>query len=225
MTEKQIIGIAGFIGSGKDTVADYLVNQYGFERISFAGTLKDIVSVIFGWDRNLLEGRTLESRKWREEIDTWWATRLSIPHLTPRWVLQHWGTDVLRKNFHNDIWIASLENQLKNRSNSIVITDARFVNEHQAIRSQNGIILRVKRGCEPEWYDHAVAVNCLDPNSCDWAFSRRALDLLGIHESETAWAGLPFEYVIENDQTIDVLYKRIDEILFLKCPKIRSLNK
>ena len=39
----QIIGIVGFIGSGKDTVADYLVNFHRFKRESFANSLKDAV--------------------------------------------------------------------------------------------------------------------------------------------------------------------------------------
>ena len=47
----MIIGICGFIGSGKDTIADYLVNFHGFRRESFANTLKDAVAAVFGWDR------------------------------------------------------------------------------------------------------------------------------------------------------------------------------
>ena len=82
----MIVGIAGLIGSGKDTIADYLVNSHGFKRESFAGTLKDAVASVFGWDRILLEGRTSSAREWREQIDSWWATRLNIPHLTPRWI-------------------------------------------------------------------------------------------------------------------------------------------
>jgi len=54
----MIIGICGFIGCGKDTVADHLTNEHGFRRESFAGTLKDAVSVVFGWDREMLEGRS-----------------------------------------------------------------------------------------------------------------------------------------------------------------------
>ena len=90
----MIIAICGLIGSGKDTTADYLVNIHQFRRDSFARTLKDAVAVVFGWDRELLEGRTKESRAWREQVDAWWATRLGIPDLTPRWVLQNWGTEV-----------------------------------------------------------------------------------------------------------------------------------
>ena len=109
----MIIGITGFIGSGKDTIADYLVTFHGYKRISFAGTLKDAVSSVFGWDRELLEGTTATSRKWREQVDPWWAERLNMPELTPRWILQYWGTEVCRNGFHNDIWVASVENQLR----------------------------------------------------------------------------------------------------------------
>ena len=100
----MIISIAGLIGSGKDTAADYLCTVHGFKRMSFAGTLKDAVAAVFGWDRELLEGSTKHSREWREQIDQWWADRLGIPDLTPRWILQHWGTEVCRKGFHQDIW-------------------------------------------------------------------------------------------------------------------------
>jgi cytidylate kinase len=92
--EKMLISITGFIGSGKDTVANYLTTNHGFKKESWAGSLKDAVSNVFGWDRELLEGTTKYSREWREEIDPWWSERLAIPHLTPRWILQQWGTDV-----------------------------------------------------------------------------------------------------------------------------------
>ena len=52
----MLIGLVGLIGSGKDTVAEFLVKEHKFQRDSFAKSLKDAVSAIFGWDRELLEG-------------------------------------------------------------------------------------------------------------------------------------------------------------------------
>jgi hypothetical protein len=140
-----IIGVCGFIGSGKDTVADYLVNQYRFRRDSFASSLKDAVSAVFGWDRELLEGRTTAAREWREQTDAWWSDKLGMP-ITPRWVLQQWGTEVCRKAFHNDIWIISLENRLRQSTDNIVISDCRFPNEVSAIKNAGGKVIWVKRG-------------------------------------------------------------------------------
>ena len=105
---KIIIGITGLISSGKDTIANYLTTFHGFKKESFANSLKDAVASVFGWDREMLEGTTTSSREWREQVDPWWSARLDIPDLTPRWVLQNWGTEVCRKGFHDDIWIASL---------------------------------------------------------------------------------------------------------------------
>jgi len=50
----MIIGVCGLIGSGKGTVADILQNNHNFIKVSFADSLKDCVSVVFGWDRALL---------------------------------------------------------------------------------------------------------------------------------------------------------------------------
>ena len=155
----MIIGICGFIGSGKDTVADYLVNFHEFRRESFASTLKDAVANVFGWDRTMLEGRTKEAREWREQVDHWWAERLDMPTLTPRWVLQYWGTEVCRKGFHDDIWIASLENKLRNSKDHVVISDCRFPNEISSIKNAGGHIVWVQRGALPDWYDVAVDAN------------------------------------------------------------------
>ena len=115
----MIIGFVGFIGSGKDTAADYLVNFHGFRRDSFANTLKDAVAAVFGWDRVLLEGRTKEAREWREQRDEWWSNRLG-KDITPRHILQYWGTEVCRQGFHDDIWIASLENKMRKTGDNIV---------------------------------------------------------------------------------------------------------
>ena len=203
----MIIGICGFIGSGKDTVADYLVNFHEFRRESFANTLKDAVSSVFGWDRTMLEGRTKEAREWREQVDPWWAERLDMPTLTPRWVLQYWGTEVCRKGFHDDIWIASLENKLRTSKDNVVISDCRFPNEIQSIRDAGGKIVWVQRGNLPEWYDTAVNAN-LGHN-----YAVQELKMKKIHASETAWVGTEFDSIIDNNGTIDDLYKQAKSIV------------
>lgn len=209
----MIIAFCGFIGSGKDTAADYLVNKYEFRRESFAGALKDVVAAVFGWDRELLEGRTAEARAWREQVDHWWADRLNMPALTPRWILQYWGTEVCRIGFHDDIWISSLENRIRQSNDNIVVSDVRFPNEIEAIHSLNGYIIRIKRGPEPAWYDDAVIVNQGPDNNPKWASSVERIRQLGIHASETAWAGKEIDLVIENNGTIEELFNKIEGVL------------
>jgi hypothetical protein len=202
----MIIGICGFISSGKDTIADYLVGFHGYRRDSFAGTLKDAVAAVFGWDRELLEGRTPEARVWREQVDVWWAERLNMPNLTPRWVLQYWGTEVCRRAFHDDIWIAALEARLSRRSDNTVISDVRFPNEITSIRRAGGLIVWVRRGELPEWYDLAVESNRGTFNHMKTAYP-------DVHVSETAWVGTEFDAEIDNNGTIEELYNQIKNLV------------
>jgi hypothetical protein len=203
----MIIGICGFIGSGKDTVADYLVNFHEFRRESFASTLKDSVAAVFGWDRTLLEGRTAEAREWREQVDPWWAERLDMPTLTPRWVLQYWGTEVCRKSFHDDIWISSLENKIRTSKDNVVISDCRFPNEISAIKKAGGQIVWVQRGALPEWYDDAVSAN--QGNN----IGINSMKMRKIHASEWAWLGDKFDHIIDNNSTIDELFKQAQSLV------------
>jgi hypothetical protein len=202
----MIIGLCGFIGSGKDTVADYLVNFHEFRRDSFASTLKDAVAAVFGWDRELLEGRTREAREWREQRDEWWSERLGRD-ITPRWVLQYWGTEVCRAGFHDDIWVAALESRLAQRRDHTVITDVRFPNEIRAIRAQGGRMVWVHRGVMPHWHDIAAMANRGDTKAQRWLTDN------GIHASETAWVGTDFDAVLDNSGSIDELYSRVKNLL------------
>jgi hypothetical protein len=208
----MIIGVCGFIGSGKDTVADYLTNFHGFRRESFANSLKDAVAHVFGWDRTMLEGRTKQAREWREQQDDWWTNRLGMV-ITPRWILQYWGTEVCRKGFHDDIWIAALENKLRNSKDDIVISDCRFPNEIKSIKEAGGIVVRVHRGPEPEWYEAAISMNKGDRGNMTWARSSSIIEKLGIHASETAWVGTKFDVVLDNNSTIDELFAQVKDLV------------
>ena len=204
----MIIGVCGFIGSGKDTIADYLTNFHGFRRESFANSLKDAVALVFGWDRTMLEGRTKQAREWREQVDPWWSDRLGYS-VTPRWILQYWGTEVCRKGFHDDIWIASLENKLRNSTDDVVVSDCRFPNEIKSIKAAGGIVVRVHRGPEPEWYDAAVSMNKGDRGNMTWALSKAKMEDLKIHASETAWVGTDFDAILDNNSNIDDLFTQV----------------
>lgn len=207
----MIVGLVGLIGSGKDTAADFLVNQFNFKRESFAGHLKDIVSIVFNWDRELLEGRTASSRQWREQADPWWSNRLGFT-VTPRWVLQYWGTDVLRNHFHNDIWIASLEKKLSVNTRDIVITDCRFPNEIAVLKKLNAKICRVIRGPDPKWFRNAQTF-MLGTEDSNYLQAKQVIIELGIHASEYSWVNTDFDKIIDNNSTIEHLYKQLAEII------------
>jgi hypothetical protein len=199
----MIISISGLIGSGKDTIADYLVNRYEFRRESWAGTLKDAVSSVFGWDRILLEGKTAESRKWRELPDKWWSERLNM-EVTPRRILQLWGTDVCRDHYHDDIWIASLENKLRKTNDNVVISDSRFPNELNSVKRLGGITIRVKRGIDPQWVDDYLANGITD------SFIEKYPT---VHASEYSSVNCQYDHIISNDGSMAELFEQINDLL------------
>lgn len=194
----MIVGVCGLIGSGKGTVADILEKDHGFKKISFADSLKDAVAIVFSWDRALLEGDTDESRAWREQRDPWWADRLGYADLTPRWVLQMWGTEVCREGFHRDIWIASIEKKLEDHSKNYVIPDTRFPNEIDMIQRMDGEVWCVKRGKDPVWFQKYQSHRII-PNH--------------IHPSEWQWALADFDQTIYNDNTITDLESKIKSLI------------
>jgi hypothetical protein len=194
----MIVGVCGLIGSGKGTVADLLQQKHGFIKISFADSLKDAVSVVFSWDRALLEGDTDESREWREQRDPWWADRLGFADLTPRWVLQMWGTEVCREGFHRDIWIASIEKKLEDHNKNYVIPDTRFPNEIDMIHRMDGEVWKVKRGDDPSWMGR---------------YLRTGKSPKDIHPSEWEWALSEFNHIINNNSTIEDLESQIKSLI------------
>jgi hypothetical protein len=209
-----IIGLCGFINSGKGTVADLLVQQHGYIKESFANSVKDSVSVIFGWDREMLEGATPESRQWRETKDEWWSQKLGR-EISPRMALQLMGTEAGRDVFHSDLWIHTVERRCSSDKNC-VIADVRFPNEIENIHRMGGVIIRVRRGDEPEWYETALTQNTTKEID-QWMIEDKK-ELMqqkypNIHYSEWAWVGSYVDHVIENDDTFESLQKKVDFLI------------
>ena len=194
----MIIGICGLIGSGKDTIADYLIRKHNFQKTSFADKLKDSVSVMFDWDRELLDGKTDESRAWREERDEYWSQETGEA-ITPRLVLQLFGTECMRDGFYDGIWVSLTKKKiLDNPDKNFVIPDVRFPNEAKMIYGINGQVWRVKRGNDPDWFKEYQTLN-VEPKD--------------VHPSEWAWANTKFTCIFENSSTIDALKNQVQDHL------------
>jgi hypothetical protein len=183
-----IIGLVGYIGSGKGTVGDILVRDHGYYKFAFADALKDAVSIIFTWPRGLLEGDSNASRAFRERVDVFWSDKLGY-EVTPRLILQKMGTEACRHGIADNIWIAALEKRMQGYDN-VVISDCRFPNEIDFIRSAGGVIIRVKRGDDPS------------PE-----------ELSKMHISETAWNSYEPDRTIYNDKDIDGLKSCVSDLL------------
>ena len=196
----MIIGICGLIGSGKGTVGDILVEQ-GFTKVSFADKLKDGVATIFGYDRAMLEGDTDESRQWREQPDDFW-TQETGRNITPRIVLQEFGTECMRDGFDDSIWVSLLKKQMLDSPGDYVIPDVRFRNEQDMIRELGGEIWRVQRGDVPEWYGCAMLDNTTGSN---------LMESYDVHVSEYKWIDMnnKFNATIYNNSTLEQLKQSV----------------
>lgn len=184
----MIIGLVGFIGSGKGTVGDILVREHGYKRFAFADALKDAVAQIFLWPRGLLEGDTVASREFREKVDPYWTEEFGY-EVTPRLILQRMGTEACRHGISDNIWISALKKRIHGYED-VVLSDVRFPNEIEFVQSVGGKIFWVSRG----------------PSPTDEELSK-------MHVSETAWRGCEVSAIINNDGTIEDLREKVNRVL------------
>lgn len=198
----KIVGILGFKGAGKDTAAQALIDD-GYVKFAFADALKDVLSSMFDWPRNMLVGDTRESREWREQVDQWWSKELSIPNFTPRMAMTLIGTDIIRANFSDNIWISNVERRILNSGHDkVVITDCRYANETALVQRFGGKLIRVKKGPEPDFWNTSVRINSEDEVVSVGAKTIMETKYSHIHSSEWAWNHIEVDALIENDKTI-----------------------
>jgi len=176
MRDKTIVGFGYKQGVGKDTAAELLCKQHTFINVKYADKLKELCASLFGWPRDMLEDPTF-----KETEDNFWS-------ITPRLAMQLVGTDAMRNNLRNDIWVKSLELKIQQgRANTcFVITDVRFPNEADAIHEWGGKVFRIDR---PDYTG-------------------------GVHASETALDGYnKWDGVIDNFGSISDLHTAVTNTL------------
>lgn len=142
----KLIGIAGRAGSGKDTVADLLIEKYQFRKYAFADPIKLGLQSMFGLNRTHFEDRE------RKE-----APIVRLGNKSPRQLMQLLGTEFGRELVDENLWIGladsfyrELDAQVQSSFGDsvvrgIVIPDVRFENEARWIRSHGGFIVHLVR--------------------------------------------------------------------------------
>ena len=139
MIRGSVIGLAGYRRSGKSTIADTLA-EHDWLHDSFAAPIRQSMCLILG-----IEMRDLEAVK--EE------PQRVLGGCTPREIMQMFGTEWMRGHCGPDVWVLALDARIKpflRAGRNIVISDVRFANEAEYIRSIGGEVVWVEReGCGP----------------------------------------------------------------------------
>ncbi len=132
-----IVGISGKAGSGKDTIGDHLVENYGFGKDGLSYPLKRTVQDIFSLEHDQMYDRVLRE----QPLENW-------PGWTTRKLLQYVATELFRDKIDENVWLKSLCTRLDKNPGSWVITDVRFPNERVFFKNlygDNFIGIRVER--------------------------------------------------------------------------------
>lgn len=123
----NIIGLAGPAGSGKDTVAEMIQRMYGYKRIAFAHTLKNMLAIA---------GMPEPEREFKEAL---------LPGLPFSWrqAAQTLGTEWGR-SLDPDLWVKLTMMNMEKHPGNYVISDVRFPNEVKAIHAQGGVVVHIR---------------------------------------------------------------------------------
>jgi hypothetical protein len=187
MSMPRIVGINGFRRAGKDTIGQFLVDEYGYHRLSFAEPLYEAVYRLNPWMRTPSTGpwTSLRAVRLRGLVDdNGWEALKGDPGWGDeiRRLLQYMGTEVGREMFGQDFWV-DLALSKTNHTDRYVFTDARFENEF-------------------------AAINEYKPDSFMLKVTRPGLISDG-HASETEWPDEMFDGVVHNDGTVTELFRQV----------------
>ena len=200
-----LLGLSGKAGAGKDTVADRLVEQFGFEKRSFAAPLKFMLTVL---DPILDDMGTRLSHVTREFSHSQHAemeAHLKAHFPEYRRLLQVLGTDCIRA-IDEDFWVKAAMKGLERLDDSarVVFSDVRFPNEAEAIQDFRAT----------GWSQAMTEVWFID----------RDVAGAGEHSSEQSAGKLYEDLVIDNDRDLKTLYRDVDAEAVSMCV-VDSINK
>lgn len=191
----MIIGLSGYARSGKDSVADVLATEFGFQKIAFADKLRECLyelNPVILWDQNetkvyeaILDYMPLkwiiDTYGWDGYKDTGWNKHIRI-------MLQRMGTDVGRNILGGDIWRdATL--RVMDLTKDYVVTDCRFQNEAYMVAREGGKVWRVNRPGVGPANDHISEVGLDDypfdtiiPNDGDLTYLAKTVRLALVNQ-------------------------------------------
>ncbi len=185
----RIVGLSGKAGSGKTTVSDIIVSDYGYEKASFAEVLREALYLL---DPSIF-GPTGETWKYKDLIAGYGYDLVKKSYPEVRRLLQVLGTDIGRKLLDQDVWVDAAIRKL-HPDKKYVFDDVRFLNEAAAIRTL-GILIRIER-----------------PDRIRDGLTGEA----ALHESETALDKYQhFSYTIQNDLSLNDLTEDVRTIMEL----------
>lgn len=138
-----VIGLCGFAQSGKDTAAGFLIDQ-GWKRLAFADALRDSVYLLNPIVRTVCSDFGAEQIRVQDIVDTIGWDRAKVDVAEIRELLQRMGTEVGRALYGESFWVDRVLAQMTPDQN-YVITDVRFPNEVEAVKSVGGRVIRIYR--------------------------------------------------------------------------------
>jgi len=146
---QEIIGLSGWARSGKDTIADYLVEHHGFVKLSLATPMRE---ALYRLNPDIVDwGNMHWSLRQAVDLFGWEDMKTSFPIL--RGLMQRMGTEVGREMFGEDFWVNQVIKEAS-KYDKVVIADCRYLNEAEAVRSAGGQVWRVSKDSAAAANDH-----------------------------------------------------------------------
>ena len=158
----MIIGLSGYAQVGKDTVANYLVDNYGFVKVSFADPLREAVYRL----NPKIDIADMRGVYLASAVDNLGWENVKVESEDARRLLQRMGTEVGREMFGKDFWVNQGVLRAKEHDN-VVFADTRFENEAQGIRETGGQVWRITKPGQGPVNGHP-SETALDDYRFDW---------------------------------------------------------